>query len=60
MDLMDIAKQYGLFVALVVYTLWENNKREQRYIQIIEKLTDAFSDLRRDVEAIKNYLKGSD
>lgn len=58
-DLMDIAKQYGLFAALVAYVLWENNKREARYISIIEKLTAAFSDLKRDVEEIKNYLKGS-
>lgn len=27
---LEIAKQYGLFVALVVYVLWEYKQREKR------------------------------
>lgn len=38
--LLGIAKEYGLFVALVVYVLWENSKRENKYIAIIKTLSE--------------------
>jgi hypothetical protein len=50
---MAIAQEYGLFVCLVAYTLWSNNKREQKYIEVIEKLSDAFESLKQDLTEIK-------
>lgn len=63
----QIAKEYGLFVALVVYILWffdkllrekskENTDRETRYISVIDKLSDSFTNLTKEVEAIKNMM----
>jgi Flp pilus assembly pilin Flp len=37
---VEIADKYGLFVALVVYVLITNWKRENRYISVIETLSD--------------------
>jgi hypothetical protein len=54
--LLNIAQEYGLFVALVVYVLWSNYRREERYIQIIEKLSKSFDQLKRDVGQIKEKL----
>ena len=51
--LMQVAETYGLFVALVVYVLWNNNSREQKYIEVIEKLSDAFESLKADLTEIK-------
>jgi hypothetical protein len=31
--LVEIAKEYGLFVALVIYVLYDSKQREDRYIQ---------------------------
>jgi hypothetical protein len=50
---MALAQEYGLFVCLVAYTLWSNNKREQKYIEVIEKLSDAFESLKQDLTEIK-------
>lgn len=36
----DIAAKYGLFVALVVYVLYENRQREAKYLQVIDTLTN--------------------
>lgn len=63
----QIAKEYGLFVALVAYILWffdkllktnraENAERETRYINVIDKLTDSFVQLAKEVEAIKQMM----
>jgi len=38
--LVEIGKEYGLFVALVVYVLWANQKIEERYMDIINDLSD--------------------
>lgn len=38
--LMGVAKQYGLFVALVVYVLWSSRERENRYIDIVKTLSE--------------------
>lgn len=38
--LLGVAKQYGLFVALVVYVLWTNRERENRYIDVIKTLSE--------------------
>ena len=36
---MQIAKDYGLFVALTAYVLWDTHKREQRYLDVIDTLS---------------------
>lgn len=54
--LFQVAQEYGLFVCLVVYVLWSNYRREERYIQIIEKLSKSFDQLKRDVADIKGKL----
>lgn len=38
--LLGVAKQYGLFVALVVYVLWSSRERENRYIDIVKTLSE--------------------
>lgn len=63
--LFDIVDKYGLFTALVVYILWANKQREDRYIEreekyisVIDKLSDSFEDLKKDVSGIKSKLWG--
>lgn len=64
----QIAKEYGLFVALVAWILWffdkllktnraENAERESRYIAVIDKLSDSFAQLSTDVESIKLIMQ---
>lgn len=36
--LSQVAQDYGLFVALVVYVIWDSRQREVRYISIIDTL----------------------
>lgn len=38
--LMEIAKEYGLFVALVVYVIWDARNRELKYLAIIKTLSE--------------------
>lgn len=54
--LMELAQQYGLFVALVVYVLWTNQNRENRYINVIDQLSDSFNEIKNDVKHIKEKL----
>ncbi len=54
--LLQIAEQYGLFVALVIYVLWQNQRREERYIGVIEKLSRSFDQLKRDVADIRDKI----
>ena len=59
--LLNIAETYGLFVALVVYVLWANQRREERYISVIEKLSKSFEQMKRDLGEIKEKIfKGDD
>lgn len=51
-----LIEKYGLFTALVCYVLYDSRNREQRYISVIDKLSDAFTDIKNDVEHIKNKL----
>lgn len=53
--LVEIGKEYGLFVALVVYVLWANQKREERYIEIINNLSD---EIKGDLAFIKEHIGG--
>lgn len=55
--LIEIAKQYGLFAALVAYVLWDARHRELRYISIIDRLAKSFSDLKKDVEQIRKLIE---
>lgn len=43
----------ALFVALLVWVMRQNNRREERYQNTIDKLTDALG----DVENIKNTVE---
>lgn len=52
--LLEIGKEYGLFVALVIYVLYENKRREERYIQIIETLSD---EIKVDLAAIMQKME---
>ena len=54
--IMQIAKEYGLFVALVAYVIWDSRERELRYLSIIDGLSKSFEVLKRDVGIIKNKL----
>jgi hypothetical protein len=54
--LLQIAQDYGLFVALVVYVLIMNQRREERYIGVIEKLSKSFESIKRDISDIKNKI----
>jgi hypothetical protein len=55
--LVEIGKEYGLFVALVVYVLWTNQKREEQYIAIIDTLSKEIKD---DLAIIKNKMGGDE
>jgi hypothetical protein len=83
--LTTVAKDYGLFVALVVFYIWDNRQREsklqqerdvfiaetrkreqlyidreERYIGIVESLTESFEGMQKDVSEIKNVLNIKD
>lgn len=55
--LLEIGKEYGLFVALVIYVLYENKRREERYIQIIETLSD---EIKVDLAVIMQKIEAND
>ena len=55
--LLDIGKEYGLFVALVVYVLYENKRREERYIEIIKTLSD---EIKVDLAVIMQKIESDD
>jgi hypothetical protein len=53
----QIAQEYGLFVALVVYNLWANQKREEKYIMIINTLSE---EIKGDLADIKKKIDGGE
>jgi len=58
--LTSIAEQYGLFVALVVYVIYDSKQRETRYINTIDSLAENFNIvtvIRNDVDEIKADMK---
>jgi Flp pilus assembly pilin Flp len=55
--LLSIAKEYGLFVALVVYVLWENSKRENKYIAIIKTLSE---EVKERLTKIETHIRRKD
>lgn len=56
-EVIKLAMSQGLwavlFVTLLFYVLKENSKRESELRAIIDKLSDKFDDLKRDIEEIK-------
>jgi hypothetical protein len=50
--LVSVAKEYGLFVALVVYVLWSNRERENRYIDVIKTLSEEVKERLTKIETI--------
>ena len=59
--LSQAASDYGLFVALVIYTLYESRrrellsaKREDKYIKIVNTLSDDIKEKLADVECAVN------
>jgi Flp pilus assembly pilin Flp len=37
--LLQVAKEYGLFAALVCYVIWDSRQREHKYIAVIQTLS---------------------
>lgn len=50
--LIQIAKDYGLFVALVVYVLWDSRQRELKYLVVIQTLSEEVKDRLTKIEAV--------
>lgn len=58
--LLQVAKEYGLFVALVVYVIWDSRQRESRYIAIISTLSEEVKERLARIESklnIKQVVK---
>lgn len=50
---------YALFVFLLIYTLKTNQQREEKYQNVIDKLTDKLNlidDVKEDVKEIKTKI----
>jgi hypothetical protein len=62
--IMKLASSQGLyavlFVALLFYVLKTNQQREERLMSCLEKLSQQYENLSRDVAEIKEDLKGVD
>ncbi|MGI6701010.1 MAG: BhlA/UviB family holin-like peptide [Christensenellales bacterium] len=65
-EVVKVAAANGLwatmFVGLLIYQLQDSRKRENKYIETIEKLTDSLSvleDVREDVKVIKSLANKS-
>lgn len=55
-----VAEQYGLFVALVVYVIYDSRQRETRYINTIDGLSQSLGivgEIQKDVDEIKEDIK---
>lgn len=58
--LFQVAKEYGLFVALVMYVIWDSRQRESRYITIIATLSEEVNERLARIESklnIKQVVK---
>jgi hypothetical protein len=57
MDFVALFKDSGpwalLFVGLFIWVLKQNQRREDKLIQVLEKLTDSYESLAADVREIK-------
>lgn len=47
-----------LFVALFIWVLRENQKRETRLIDVIDRLSEKYDEMADDLKEIKNHLFG--
>ncbi|NMM62377.1 hypothetical protein HBE96_06680 [Clostridium sp. P21] len=60
-EVFKLALQQGLwaalFVALLFFVLKENSKREEKYQDIISKLTDKFECIEKGLNGIKEDIK---
>lgn len=54
---LHVMEQFGFTVALVCYVLYENRKREDRYITIIDKQSDTVKSELKDVRGIVSRLE---
>ena len=57
--LFEVAKEYGLFVCLVAYVLWDSRQREDRYIAREQKyisIIESIKGIKKDVQEIKNEI----
>lgn len=58
---IDFFKDSGpwavLFVGLFVWVLRQNQKREDKLIEVLEKLTDSYEKLASDVKEIKDSVE---
>jgi len=52
--LLQVAKEYGLFVALVVYVIWDSRQREGKYIAIIATLSEEVKERLARIESKLN------
>lgn len=50
--LVNVAKEYGLFVALVVYVMWANRERELKYLDVIKTLSEEVKERLTKIETI--------
>ena len=57
--ILNVAKDYGLFVALVVYVLYDSRQRENRYIVREQKyiaIIESIKGIKKDIQEIKNGM----
>lgn len=57
--LIELAREYGLFVALVVYVILDSRQREIRYIEREQRyigVIESIKDIKDDVKEIKNKV----
>lgn len=55
--LLQVAKEYGLFVALVVYVVWDSRQREGKYITIIATLSEEVKERLARIESKLNIKR---
>lgn len=56
---MAIAKEYGLFVALVAYVLFDSRQRENRYVLREQKyigIIESIKGIKKDLQDIKSEI----
>ncbi len=54
--LVELVQMYGAGVGIVIWVLWTNQQRENRYIQVIEKFAKNYEQVKRDVSDIRQKL----
>lgn len=62
LDFLELAKQFGPFVAFTVYFVWQGWQREKRYAARIDELTNKYSEslhtqLAQTTTALSNSTK---